>query len=124
MMANRKHGPLSEQLVRLAARGQYGHSRTPARFYMPDPDRDPGQGYCSYYHSGAQWDMSFEEWKRVARLSNRYLRFHHYVTEVAPGWTKVRDIHFADNSIEQEQVDRNGNTRRVMIDGPHGDICF
>lgn len=117
-------------LVSLARKGQYGHSRTPKNFYMGDPDRlvagkrDPHTLYCEYYWSWAKFDMTYEQYQRVARLSCRYRRFVHYVTEVLPAWQPVREIHFADNSVEVVEVSRDGVERQRLVRAPGGDACF
>lgn len=39
-----------------------------------------------------------------------------------PG-TVEKVIHYADNSIEMEVACDDGQTRRVMLVAPHGDVC-
>lgn len=109
---------LSTLIRRAADRGLYGQRRTPATFSM-------GADYCSYYWSSSQ-DLfpTHAEWIAASELLARYHRFHHYVTETLPGWQNGRRFHYADNSIEVEQVARDGRTRRVMEVAPHGDLCF
>lgn len=64
-----------------------------------------------------------EVWNEVVKLHRRYSRFCHYITEIKPEWREVSRIHWADNSVESVQQDRHGNTRKVMIVPPHGDLC-
>lgn len=54
----------------------------------------------------------------------RLRRFVHHVIEVSPGWKHVREIGYADNSTEVEEVARNGTMRRRMTVAPGGDACF
>jgi hypothetical protein len=108
---------LSKLLVTIARRGQYGHSRTPRTFYM-------GDGYCEYYWSSSNRDVTFEQWQKIAKLSKRYHRYVHYVEEVLPAWKTVENVYYADNSIEAVQRDRHGRTRQVMTKAPGGDACF
>lgn len=126
---------LSAELVALAKKGQHGRSCTPRDFYMGDPDLimaygpfkgkvDPNALYCEYYWSWAKWDMTYERYCAVARLSNRYRRFCHYVTEVKPAWTNVKTVLYADNSEEVVQRASDGRTRQVMTKAPSGDACF
>jgi hypothetical protein len=130
------HAPrsLAAKLVALASLGQHGHRCTPRNFFMGDPDRvqacgphrgavDPNALYCEYYWSNAKFDMTYEEYRRVARLSNRYRRFVHHVTEVKPGWREVERVHYADNSIEAVQLATDGRSRTVLVVGPGGDPC-
>ena len=58
------------------------------------------------------------------KLYERYHDFKSYLQEVAPKWTTVEIVHFADNSTEAKQVDKNGNVRWIMLEAPHGDACF
>ena len=119
----------------LVALGQYGHACTPRNFYMGDPDRiapwgpfegrvDPSALYCEYYHSRAHWDVDFERYKRIARLSKRYRRLVHYVTEIKPQWQAVDKIEWADNSVDVIERAADGRERSRMVKAPSGDACF
>lgn len=118
--------PLASKLIALAAKGQYGHSRAPRNFGMGDPDRDsdPNSLYCEYYWSNAKWDMTYAEYVRVARLSTRYRRYVHYMTEIKPAWQNVGEVLYADNSVEAVQRATDGRTRQVTVKAPSGDACF
>lgn len=59
----------------------------------------------------------------VINLYKRFLPYWTYLKEVAPEWKVIEEIHFADNSIEEKQVDKNGNVRWVMTKQPSGDVC-
>ena len=39
-------------------------------------------------------------------------------------WRYVRTIYWADNSIEEIWADKDGIEKTVLVDGPHGDVCF
>ena len=116
-----------------ARRGQHGHSRTPAGYWMPDPGPTPPKGfgtqadqsYCAYQAAGAQFDMTHAEWCLVARLSVRYRRFIHHMTEVAPGWQEVpgSKVCWANNSVEITERASDGRTRIRQLVAPHGDVC-
>jgi hypothetical protein len=120
-----KKDSLSRKLIALAKR-QYGRACSPKSFYMSDPDNErAGNGYCDYYHSSATWDMSFEEWRKVARLSKRYLRFVNYVTEVKPQWKDTAETTmWGDNSVDVVQVSITGQKRTVQVKPPSGDACY
>ena len=106
---------LADKLRAIAKRGQYGHSRTPANFYMSD-------SYCSYYHSRAKDLVSFEEWQKIARLSKRYHRFVRWYKENM--YTKGKVTYWMDNSISAEYTNvETGKTETRMIEAPHGDVC-
>lgn len=107
---------LSQYLRELARRGQHGQVRTPASIILL-----PG-GFWHGYNQAVVPDI--QTWEQVVKLSERYRRFVHHCKEVAPGWEKVHIIHYADNSVAEVQQDRIGNQREVMIEAPHGDVCF
>jgi hypothetical protein len=100
----------------LASRGQYGHARSPRGYYM-------SEGYCSFYWDNRGVCPDYPTWRRVARLSSRYLRFCYHVSEVMRGWRQVEEIHHADNSVEVVEVSTSGETRRRMTLAPGGDTC-
>lgn len=116
-----------DRLKLLAGRGQHGRSASPRTFIVVgpygEPNRGGSNGYCEYYWS-AKFDMTFEEWLEVARLSKRYRRFCTYVTETLPRWKVIRTISYADNSTEVVEQARDGRTRQRMTEAPHGDVCF
>lgn len=64
------------------------------------------------------------EFEKVMKLLKRYQRFYWYVKETLPQWKKVELEYYADNSVYEIQVNKCGETRKVMITGPHGDVCY
>jgi len=83
-----------------------------------------GESYCSFYWSGVR-EVTFEEWLAARPLLARYKRFCHYVREVRPEWRNDGGpIYYADNSVEQPEVDKDGNRRSRMLVAPHGDLCY
>jgi hypothetical protein len=60
----------------------------------------------------------------MGRALSRYRAVLRYFREVEPEWREVARVHYADNSIEATEVDKYGNTRTVMVESPHGDVCF
>ena len=38
-------------------------------------------------------------------------------------WKLHQTIYWADNSVEEIWIDKNGATKSVMTVGPHGDAC-
>lgn len=116
--ANARVMRLAEAFRIIAARGQYGHSRKPANFYVC-------ADYCSYHWSGATHIVTYDQWQKLADLAVRYHRFLHYMREIQPQWVVVERINYADNSIEAVQRSQlTGNTRRVMEKAPSGDACY
>jgi hypothetical protein len=86
-------------------------------------------GYCSFYWShippSKNWQDWGSTWDYAARLQARYHRYVNYCNEVLPGWTRVQEINFADNSTEVVEVCKCGkHTRQRMVTAPHGDVCF
>lgn len=61
---------------------------------------------------------------QLKALMIRYGRYCHYCREIEPEWKDVRVLAFADNSEELEQINKYGKTRRIMLAGPHGDLCY
>ena len=59
----------------------------------------------------------------VIELYKRFYDYWTYLKEEAPQWKTVEVVPFADNSIEEKQVDKHGNVRWVMVKAPSGDIC-
>lgn len=59
----------------------------------------------------------------VIKLYERYYDFKSYLKEIAPRWTTVEIVNYADNSTEAKQVDKYGNVRWIMLEPPHGDAC-
>lgn len=117
------NGPLprlADVLRALAVHGQYGHGRTVAGFYLPDPDSPAFSG--SAFHA-LPHTLDTETNRRIARISKRYRTFHRYMTEIVPQWHEIGRTHYADNSVEATQQDKYGNTRTVMVTAPHGDAC-
>lgn len=94
-----------------------GHRRSFLDYIMLD-------SYCAYYWSQFHWYFTFNEYQEMAKLLARYQRFGKYVREILPEWKTVKRIGYADNSVEEIQVDRFGNKRKRMIVGPGGDACY
>ena len=118
---------LAEVLRDAAAAGQYGHSRTPDNFYLRDPRDKTGPGATYWIRKGLNGrdaGLTDAEVLRLGELAARYRRLVHLAREVWPHWEAVGRVHYADNSIEEEQVARDGRTRRVMVLAPGGDRCF
>lgn len=81
--------------------------------------------YWKEWHHRIAVEMGCDDttWMEVYRLNKRYKRFCHYVEEIIPQWRDIDKIYFADNSVETIQINRWGETRKVMIVPPHGDVC-
>lgn len=69
-------------------------------------------------------DCNDDIWSDVYKLNQRHERFKHHMEEIAPDWVEVNRIHYADNSIEAVQENKNGDRRQVMVEAPHGDVCY
>jgi hypothetical protein len=130
--------------IRHMANGRVlGHAkRSPAEIYIV-------AGGCAFYHNCpdewkrrevgreeiagypgnwrlimAKTNFGEREWDLLKAFSDRYRRFVHYVREVEPAWKYARTLYFADNSVEVEEVNKHGTTRRRMTLAPGGDACF
>lgn len=62
------------------------------------------------------------EFDRLKELQKQ-ARAAHDAAEAAREWRKTGTLCWADNSIEEVWVDKNGIEKRVMVVGPHGDVC-
>lgn len=78
--------------------------------------------------SGTSWTgvgtHRYENVEKAAELLERAASLLHFHQEVAPGWVDGKKIYYADNSIVQMQVDRDGNRRSITLVGPGGDVCY
>lgn len=107
---------LSEKLRIIAKRGQYGHSRTPANFYMVGE-------YCSYYWSHCTDIVTFEEWQKLAKLSKRYHRYLSWYKKNM--FVQGEKTYWMDNSVTAEYIHiETGETEIRTLVAPGGDICF
>jgi hypothetical protein len=109
--------------------GQSGHMRKPGSFYLGSRDRaGKPLGYSVYVADGwLRWHkLGADELDAMMRVQDRYRAFVHYLTEVLPAWQEVPNsrVLYMDNSVEATERDRWGNTRRKIIDTPHGDACY
>lgn len=91
--------------------------------------------YCGFYWGHLKhrlydvcgshdWQVVKHTYWRLARIYKRHRQLCHYVREVRPQWRDVGEIHYADNSVEMKQIDKDGNERQVMTVPPSGDRCF
>ena len=99
--------------------------------------RGNAKDYCGFYWDSAciRWDLEKHTGKRgwddlqatywrIAELYQRWQRLCRYRAEILPEWKDTgREIHWGDNSVDKEQIDKDGNTRMVQITAPHGDPC-
>lgn len=107
----------------------FGGQRRPIQMlYMPTEKMYPKQQAAGGWHA---WNfdyrhaMTFEEYLRLAALQRRYKQLHHYLFEVDAQWRNDGPpIPYMDNSVEQPQINRHGQTRTVQLVAPHGDACF
>ena len=110
--------------------GQHGHKRSPGGFFLGLRDYRTGKPSGFAVHEAGRWlrwhKISADDLDRMMRVQDRYRAFVHYLTEILPAWQEVPGsrIHYGDNSVEATERDKWGNTRRKIITGPHGDICY
>jgi len=92
---------------------------------FPWPVLKAGEGYSKPTEQIMQeLRATATKMKVLTAFQARLRRFVHHVTEVSPGWKLVREVDYADNSTEVEEIARNGTLRRRMTTGPGGDACF
>lgn len=71
-----------------------------------------------------RWKIEPEHLDAMYRALTRFKEIVHYLREVEPEWVKGEEIHYMDNSVERHDTDKYGNTRRVIVKSPSGDLCF
>lgn len=106
---------------------QFGGWHRPVEALYMSTDKqfptDEGGWHCWYYHF--KWQMTFEEYRALAKVQQRYKELCHFTREVDAQWRNDGPPqHWADNSVEQDQVNRHGVRRTVMVKAPGGDACF
>lgn len=85
--------------------------------------RDAGMDYHSL-DSFCNYKITAEHMNAMARALARWNRTVHYLREIEPQWVEGKETHYMDNSIEREDTNKYGQTRRVMVKPPSGDLCF
>lgn len=114
-------------LLRAAAQHSINDGRGPVSMLYLSHDTSPGGIYWARQRASTAFERLDDE--RVVRLMTllaRYKRLHRLVTEVWPGWVEWNRIHWADNSIDSNQVATDGSdrVRHVQVLAPGGDRCF
>lgn len=89
-----------------------GHKRTFTSFYISDYALS--QPYASLTRA------EFDRLKELQAIARRKAK----EADEARQWRYVRTIYWADNSIEEIWADKDGIEKTVLVDGPHGDVCF
>lgn len=114
----RRRGPITDdaELVVFAEKatgGWYnaGWHQTFITFYLSD-----------YALSEPRKSLTAKEFTRLKELQ-RQARAAAEAADKAREWTLQQTIHWADNSVEEIWIDKDGTTKRVMVVGPHGDAC-
>lgn len=85
-----------------------------------------GQGPGSDYQridTAFPFKVTAECLSAMRKAHARYMAALHYWREVEPEWREGAPINYADNSTERIDRDKHGNTRRVMLRQPSGDVC-
>lgn len=125
----------AEHLRSLAARGQHGAPTTPATYYLnlwcgSDASRDLGYELSDARRERGE-PLDPEGWRTTAAVLidveavwKRLRRFAEH-RESATRWVKVREVAYADNSDEVEEVcEELRSFRRRLTRAPSGDACF
>lgn len=66
--------------------------------------------------------LTRSEFDRLRELQQA-AREERKAAEDAREWRTVGEVHFADNSVEEIQEDKDGNRRSILKIYAHGDIC-
>ncbi len=67
--------------------------------------------------------LTLTEFERLKDLQKEAIEAEK-AAEVARKWRCKETIYWADNSVEEIWIDRDGNTKTVLVIGPHGDACY
>ena len=67
--------------------------------------------------------LTVEEFNRLKELQQA-AREAEKAADAAREWKYKETIYWADNSVEEIWEDKDGNTKTVMVTGPHGDACY
>ncbi len=89
-----------------------GHKQSFIGFYISD-----------YAMSEPYRSLTHAEFDRLKELQAEARRKAKEADE-ARKWSYVRTIYWADNSIEEVYVDKDGIEKREQVTGPHGDVCY
>lgn len=111
--------------------GQDGQRRNAASFYLGSrtygkPETRTIDPHGAFYFNQRNWNgqVTQEQFEKLFTLQERYRSFVRHLQEVVPQWRNVDRIHWADNSVDIVQEDKDGRRRTVQETGPHGDICY
>lgn len=105
----------------------------PTRFddkWLGDPDDTSRGSAYGIIDSFSRYEWTPELRQAMQRAAWRYREIVRYLREVEPEWkpdTSVSpsgEIHWADNSIERQEINKYGKTRIVRLKAPSGDACF
>ena len=66
--------------------------------------------------------LTVKEFNRLKELQQA-AREAEKAADDAREWKLHQTIYWADNSVEEIWIDKNGATKSVMTVGPHGDAC-
>ena len=88
-----------------------GWHQTFATFYLGD-----------YALSEPRASLTAKEFARLKELQQQ-ARDAAKAADDAREWKLSETLYFADNSVEEIWIDKDGNTKRIMTVGPHGDAC-
>lgn len=114
-------------LLRAAAQHSINGSRGPVSMLYLGMGTGPGDLYWARDRNHTAFEgLDDDTIVTLMRLLARYKRYYRLATEVWPGWVEWNRTHWADNSVESNQVATDGSerTRRVTLTAPHGDACF
>ena len=66
--------------------------------------------------------LTVKEFNRLKELQQA-AREAEKAADDAREWKLHQTIYWADNSVEEIWIDKNGATKSIMTVGPHGDAC-
>ena len=117
--ACRHHGPFADDdelmaFVEKETHGWYrhGHKHTFTSYFLSDygPDDDLRH-------------LTRAEYKRLKELQN-IAKAEYKEAEEARNWQLIETVYWADNSVEEVWIDKDGIKKTIMTVGPHGDACY
>ena len=72
--------------------------------------------YLSDYALAHPYSDRLKQLQKEARAAEK-------AADDAREWRLDRTVYYADNSVEEIWIDKNGEEKTVMTVGPHGDAC-
>ena len=88
----------------------------------PRTSKSAGENLSDYALSQPRASLTLKEFDRLKELQQQ-ARDAAKAADDAREWKLKDTACYADNSVEEIWIDKDGIEKRVMTVGPHGDVC-